>query len=76
MTLLAECPGLGRVAMCPSRCHVHVAVGPVTVCLNRDAYQQFVVMLNDSATNLELLLEADRTGVSRPGGPCQGETPA
>ncbi len=74
MNLLAELRGLGRVFMCPSRCHVYVAVGPVTVCLDRDAYQQFVVMLNESAANLELLLEADRAGVSHPGELCQGET--
>lgn len=74
MTLLAELRGLGRVVICPSLCHVHVAVGPVTLCLEQEAYQQFVVMLNDSAANLEMLLEADRIGVSRPGGPCQGRS--
>jgi hypothetical protein len=35
-------------------------VGPVTLCLELAAYQQLVVMLNESASNLELLREADR----------------
>lgn len=60
MTLLAEYRGLGRVAICPSGCHVHMTVGPVTLCLELAAYQQLVVMLNESASNLELLREADR----------------
>jgi hypothetical protein len=61
MTMLAELRGLGRVVICPSLCHVHVAVGPVTICLEQGAYQQFVVMLNESAANLELLMGANRT---------------
>jgi hypothetical protein len=61
MTILAELRGLGRVFICPSLCHVYVAVGPVTVCLEQGAYQQFVVMLNESAANLELLMDAHRT---------------
>lgn len=76
MTLLAELRGLGRVVICPSSCHVHVAGGPVTLCLEQGAYQQFVVMLNESAANLELLLEVERTRVSQPGWPRRGETPA
>jgi len=35
MTLLAEYRGLGRVVICPSWCHVHMAVGPVTLCLQQ-----------------------------------------
>lgn len=73
MTLLAELRGLGRVVICPSLCHVHVAVGPVTLCLEHGAYQQFVVMLNESAANLELLVDANRAEGVRWEGPCQGE---
>ena len=77
MTLLAEYRGLGRVVICPSRCHVHMAVGPVTLCLELAAYQQLVVMLNESASNIELLLEADLPGrpPSRGLSPDQREAP-
>jgi len=76
MTLLAEFRGLGRVVICPSLCHVHVAVGPVIICLELGAYQQFVVMLNESAANLEFLLDANRAEGVRWPGHCEGETSA
>lgn len=76
MIMLAELRGLGRVAICPSLCHVHVAVGPVTLCLEQGAYQQFVVMLNESAANLESLMDANRTEEVRWEAAGEGETGA
>lgn len=52
-----------------------MAVGPVTVCLELAAYRQLVVLLNESASNLELLFESSRPGgVSPSGDSCQRET--
>ncbi|MCS7044207.1 MAG: hypothetical protein RMK57_16405 [Bryobacterales bacterium] len=67
MNLLAEHRGFGRVFICPSLQHVYVAAGPVTICLETRAFRQFVVMLNESASNLELLLQ-DCEGEDWPSG--------
>jgi hypothetical protein len=53
-----------------------VAVGPVTLCLEQGAYQQFVVMLNESAANLESLMDANRTEEVRWEAAGEGETGA
>ena len=58
--ILAERRGLGRVWFCKCGA-IHLTVGPVTVNLDAASYMCLVEMVNTSAANFEMLMQA-RTG--------------
>ncbi|WP_321473298.1 hypothetical protein [uncultured Paludibaculum sp.] len=57
--VLAEIPGFGRIYDCGGCGNLHLSVGPVSVTLTREAYLQLAALMNSSAAQFEVLLEAE-----------------
>lgn len=51
--LLAEIPDFGRVYDCGDCGNIHITVGPATITLAPEAYQQFVTLIHSSIFNYE-----------------------
>ncbi|HEU0141099.1 MAG TPA: hypothetical protein VFQ79_15355 [Bryobacteraceae bacterium] len=62
--ILAEVPGFGRIYDCGACGNLHLSVGPVSITLTTDAYMQLVALLNTSASNFELWMQAKDIGGS------------
>ncbi len=62
--MLAEIQGFGRLYDCGNCGNLHLSVGPVSLTLTIDAYMQLVALLNTSAANFEVWLQANRAGAA------------
>ncbi len=61
--LLAEIPDFGRVYDCGSCGNLHITVGPVTLTLMPEAYQQFVLLMHASAVSYETGIQQENGSV-------------
>lgn len=70
--ILADIPGFGRVFDCGTCGNLHVSIGPVSLTLSTGAYMQLVELLNTSAANFELWMEANRAADPEQDGASRG----